>query len=130
MDLFITADCNEESGIGGVIDEICEPTQKHFATGNYGASLLGMGVVLMCRDKYLNFKRRIRFTKKDKVLYMDVMLDIDEMKPASPKKRRQIIFKRLVTEIPEIITKYKFPDFKFEQFSNDLNAWFNELGKN
>ena len=130
MRFIITGDCNAESGVGEVIDEISGPTKKHFVVKNYGASLLGIGVILMCRSQHLKFKQRIRLSKKDKMLFMDIMFNIDEMKPKANEVRRRIIFQRLSMEVPEIVSKYKLSDFNVEQFTSDLNSWFYSLGNN
>ncbi|HVU08418.1 MAG TPA: hypothetical protein VHG89_07735 [Verrucomicrobiae bacterium] len=61
---------------------------------------------------------------------MDIMLDIDEMKPKTHEARRRIIFQRLAKEVPEIVAKYKLSDFNTGQFANDLNSWLSSFGKN
>lgn len=104
FDLFITSDANSESGVGEVAVEICGPTRKHFATRNYGAGLRGIGVVLMCRNPELNFKTRLRLSKKDKRLSMDIMLDLAQMHDADHNGRKQMICERLTEEIPAVVT--------------------------
>ncbi|MBF4518710.1 hypothetical protein IRZ71_20330 [Flavobacterium sp. ANB] len=42
---------------------------------NYGSDLSDIGIVLMCRSPEYNFKQRIRMSKKDKTLNIDIMLD-------------------------------------------------------
>ncbi len=127
MFVRITSDANEESGVGEVVDEISGPTRKHFALKEYGAGLHGIGVVLMCRDPELNFKRRLRFSKKDKKLYMDVMLDLEEMSQSSHERRKQIILERLAEEIPATLSKYSIRDFDGVRFVKDLRAWLKEM---
>jgi len=124
MDLFITSDANAESGLGEVVYRISGPTRKHFAAKDYGASLHGVGVVLMCRNPALKFKQRIKFVKKEKTLYLDIMLDLDQMRVATPEERQQIVIQRILKEVPEIIARKAIPDFNQEEFACDLQAWF------
>ena len=128
FDLFITSDANSESGVGQVAVEICGPTRKHFATKNYGAGLRGIGVVLMCRNPELNFKQRLRLSKTDKKLSMDVMLDLAQMRDAGHEGRRQIIRERLTEEIPAVVRKYSIGEFDDARFAEDLKAWLTEIG--
>jgi hypothetical protein len=126
MHLRITSDANVESGVGQVVDEISGPTRRHFVPKSYGGGLAGVGVVLMCRDPKLNFKRRIRLARKERTLYMDVMLDLTEMRAADHGKRNLIIRERLIGEIPAIVRKYSVEDFDAPRFEQDLKAWLTE----
>src|SRR5689334_2516327 len=109
LHLGITCDANAESGVGIVVNEISGPTRKHFAAKNYGIGVHGIGVVLMCRDPELNFKRRLRFSKKDKMLYMDIMLDLNQMRQAEHGVRKRIVVERLADEVPAVLHKYSIP---------------------
>ncbi|RZF55980.1 hypothetical protein EXE30_04055 [Acinetobacter halotolerans] len=91
---------------------------------NYGSDLNGIAIVLMCREENSMFKQRLRFSKKEKVLYMDIMLDYDKFSILSHKQRISEICRVLLTEIPLIVKKYKFKDFDLDLFINKLNYWF------
>lgn len=127
MRLMVTSDANSESGVGQVIDEICGPTLQYFAPKKYGDGLASLGVVLMCRDPELHFKRRIRFSRKEKTVYMDVMLDLAQMRQATHEVRKQIICERLFEEIPAVVRKYSIKDFDDALFEQDLKAWLSEI---
>jgi hypothetical protein len=124
MHFRITSDANKESGVGEVVGELSGPMRKHFVSRDYGSGLPSIGVVLMCRDPALDFKRRIRFAKKDRTLYMDVMLHLPDMIPLPHEERRRVIIQKLEWEIPEVLTKYDFPNFDQTRFESDLRAWF------
>ncbi len=124
----ITGDSNEESGVSDVIYELSGPTRKHFEARDYGAGMHGLGVVLICRNPALNFKRRLRFSKNDKMLYMDVMLDLVQMRDAQHQDRKRVVIERLAEEIPIILRKYAFPEFDETRFMKDLKSWLTEIG--
>jgi len=132
MHFGITDDSNRESQVGGFTYDTCGPTEKHFRPKDYGAALQGIGIVLMCRNPALNFKQRIRFSKKHEArgrevfnrLYMDIMLDLEEMKSASPESRRRIILQRILDEVPVVLNRYKFQGFDKARFLQDMNEWF------
>jgi hypothetical protein len=126
MYLRITGDVNQESGVAEVIYEISGPTENYFAAKDYGAGLRGVGVVLVCRDPELNFKRRVQFSKKNKTLYMDIMLNLEEMSQSKHERRKQIILERLAEEIPAVLSKYSIRDFDKAQFVKDLKSWIEE----
>ena len=117
MLISITSDSNKESGVGEVVDEISGPTKK------YGVGLLGIGVVLMCRNPDLNFKRRVRFSKKEKILSMDIMLALDQAKQFVHKEKKNMIVDRILVEVPAVLQKYSISDFDKKSFLNDLEAY-------
>ena len=123
MRLMVVCDANQESGVGEVIYDICGPTHLHFVSKNYGNGLSGIGVVLMCRDPELNFKRRIRFSRKEKTVYIDVMLDLMQMRQLAHNVRKRIICERLTEEIPAVVRKYSIAGFDDVLFEQDLKAW-------
>lgn len=82
----------------------------------------------MCRNPELNFKQRIRYTKKDQNLSFDLMLDYNQFVVMTPDQRVSEMCKRLLEEMPPIVKKYKFPDFDLDKFMDNLTSWFNEQG--
>jgi hypothetical protein len=124
MHFRITADTNQESGIGSVVEELSGPTRQHFASRDYGSGLPRLCVVIMCRDPKLEFKRRVRFSKQDQTLYMDVMLHLPDLVPLGHSERRRAVLARLKEEIREVLTKYKFQDFDQPKFEAELCSWF------
>jgi hypothetical protein len=128
MHLRITSDENERSGVGEIVDEISGPTRKHFVPEDYGVGLVGVVIVLTCRDPKLNFKRRVRFAKKERKVFLDIMLDLPTMIAASPEARKREVAQRLFNEVPEVLSRYKIPDFDKDAFVADLRTWIDGLG--
>jgi hypothetical protein len=126
MNFFITCDAHKDSGLNELLNVM--DLDEYFSEKQYDDSATELAVILMCRDPYLNFKQRIRFSKAENCLYMDIMLDLDQMKNASPERRKRIVAEKLVTEVPQIIKKYKFRDFDLKRFSSDLIEWFEKHG--
>jgi hypothetical protein len=127
MHFRITSDTNAESGVGEVVTEISGATREHFASKAYGAGLSGLCVVLMCRDPELKFKQRIRFAKKERRLYMDVMLDLERMVDLSHDDRRRLVAAALEDEVPAALHKYAFPEFDYATFVADLQSWLGSI---
>jgi hypothetical protein len=126
MHLRITSDANAASGVGRVVDEISGPTRRYFASKDYGVGLLGVAVVLMCRNPELNFQRRLSFARKEKTVFMDVMLDLEQMRQAGHECRRRIVLERLVQDIPAALRKYSICGFDEARFVGDLKGWLTE----
>ena len=127
MHLRITSDANEESGVGDVVDELSGRTRQHFVPRDYGSGLPRLCVVLMCRDPHLAFKQRVRCSKEDQTLYMDVMLHLPDLIPLRHDERRSVIIHRLEQEISSVLTKYAFQDFDRPRFETDLRDWFKSI---
>ncbi len=98
---------------------------EYFSGRSYGEGLFGITVVFMCQAPSLNLKRRIRFSKKEKKLYMDIMLDLPTMINSNKKQHQKIIVESLEHEVPAVLLKYEINDFDQSQFNEDLQNWLN-----
>jgi vacuolar-type H+-ATPase subunit F/Vma7 len=128
MRLNILADSHWESNLDKVLNDLSNfEFRRHFEALNYGAGLHGVTVVFMCQDPALNLKRRIRHSKKESKLYMDIMLDLPTMKAASPEERKRLVAQRLFDEVPEVLSGYKIPDFDKEAFNAEFRAWVENI---
>jgi hypothetical protein len=95
----------------------------HFSDREYGAGLVGVVAVLMCQDPALDLKQRVRHSKKDKTLYVDVMLDYTSMCAASPSFREGLVFREIITQVGTITARRKIADFDSTAFLSDLRDW-------
>ena len=77
----------------------------------------------MCRDPERKFRRRTKFVRKEKTVFLDVMLDLAQMRQASREERRRIIRERLAEEVPAVIQGYGIGDFDHARFAEDLKKW-------
>ena len=128
MDFFITTDSWWEAHVDKVVFLIDDTGyEQYFSEQDYGTSLEGLVVVLMCRNPDLNFKQRIRLSKKDKILYMDIMLYLPQILELDQKERERIIIGKLIAEIPVIIKKYKLKDFDLAKFETDLIRYMSKI---
>lgn len=126
---LITGDANIETGVGeATLLMTGSDFYKFIEKQDYGTSLKGLCVIFMCRNPELNFKQRIRYTKKDQNLSFDLMLDYNQFVVMTPDQRVSEMCKRLLEEMPPIVKKYKFPDFDLDKFMDNLTGWFNEQG--
>ena len=128
MDFRITCDSNSETKVDKVLDSLSDVGYVgFFKEQNYGNSLDAIFLVLMCRDPQYNFKQRIRLAKKEKCLYMDIMLDYKQFIKIDQKERERIVVGKLIAEIAPIIRKYKFEDFDLLRFEADLITWVKKI---
>lgn len=128
MRFFITCDSFWEAQVDKVIDRIDDTGYKrYFSEQDYGTSLEGLTVVLMCQNPNLNLKQRIRLSKKEKKIYLDIMLDLPHFLEITQKEREKIIVGKIISEIPSIITKYKLEDFNLVKFETDLQNWMSKI---
>lgn len=120
----ILADFYWEAQIEKVLESLSNiGYRSFFLEQDYGTSLVGITVVLMCQAPNLNLKQRIRLSKKEKKIYLDIMLDLPSFIEIAQKEREKIIVNKLISEIPPIITKYKLKDFDLAKFETDLENW-------
>lgn len=128
MRIFITCDSFWEAQVDKIIDRIDDTGyKKYFTEQNYGTSLEGLTIVLMCQDPNLNLKQRIRLSKGERKIYIDIMLDLPLFLEITQKEREEIVVGKLITEIPLIIKKYKLEDFNLLKFEKDLKRWMSKV---
>lgn len=131
MKLTIVSDAHWESRLDEVLDELySKGLRQHFEEKDYGPGLVGLGVVLMCRNPSLDFQRRVRLSKAKKMLYMDIMLDLPTMKNAQPEERKRIIADRLALEVPTELSRRRIADFEQQSFIHDFQEWVAATGWN
>jgi hypothetical protein len=129
MRFNILSDIDWESRVDKTLDVLTKLGYRdYFDQKNYGEGLAGVVVGFICQDPELNLKRRIRLAKKEKMIFMDIMLDLPTMKAANPELRQRIVAERLIKEVPEVVLKYKINDFDSKQFIADLQQWISETG--
>lgn len=120
----ILADFYWESKIDKVLDTLSETGYRRFFSEQYyGSTLNGITVLLICQDPSLNLKQRIRLSKKEKTIYMDIMLDLNQFLKIEQKEREKIVVEKLINETPAIIRKYRLEDFDILKFESDLKKW-------
>lgn len=128
MDFGVTCDANAESKVDQIMFGINGAFEEYFGDRFYDDSGIAMFIVLMCRDPAHNFKQRIRFSKKENCLYMNLMFDLDTMIQADLAQGRLIVGEKIVNEVPRIVANKKFQGFDLLRFSVDLRAWFEQNG--
>ena len=130
MRFIITSDSSLGAGLGKINIELMNafPLRELISKTDYGFDLIGFCIVMMCRD--YDFKQRIRFSKAEKTLYMDIMFPYAEMVAMTPEQRRRLVAHKLREEVPVIVRKYqkKIADFKMEAFLADFDAFIVSTG--
>ena len=117
--LFITADSDYFTKVGELTQEF-NPIEAYIEDQDYGSSIDEICVVFLCQDFDFEFKPRIRFVKKELCLYMDIVLDYQQMVKADEMTQKKIMGSRLLSDTSKIIAKYKFKDFDLPRFEKDL----------
>lgn len=118
----IVSDSNYETKLGDLSFHTRE-LEDWMYFKDYGNDLSVIGVCLMCRSPEYNFKQRIRLERKNKALYLDLMLDYYYFTSgASVEERQKVVGKKIIDEIPIIIRKYKLKEFDLDSFMEDLKT--------
>lgn len=129
MRLVITSDADWESRVGTTLDKLTDfPAFEQFDEIDYGPGLDCVGVVFMCLDNDLGLTPRIKLSKKKKAFYMDIMLDLEQMKAADQNQRQRVIAQRLYDEVPAILSQRRIPGFDQARFVADLRRAIDGTG--
>ena len=124
MLIRIAADYNWESKL----DLAMKPLSLGalFERRNYGADLVGLCVVVMCRSEDLAFRRRIRYARSENVLYLDVMLTLSDFVGASHAERRQRLAYALKNDVIAELQKRRLRQFDLAAFASDFTSAIDE----
>jgi len=129
MKFFLTCDIDWESKVDKVHSALVDHKyRQYFAARDYGAGVSEVAVILMCQNPELGLKPRLRFSKKTKVLSMDVMLDLPSLIGIEMEERQRIVANRMLEDIPKNVLKYKIEDFDGQRFVFDFKAWMLSTG--
>lgn len=126
MRFFISCDCDWETKVDAVVYQISAHAE-HFEHAAYWGGLNGIAIVLMCRDPSLAFRKRVRYSKRESVIYMDVMLDYQEMLNSSESDRKRVVLRELGEDVPNVIGKYRIEGFDADAFLADFRSWLSRL---
>ncbi len=101
--------------------------RRYFEMKDYGTSVDGIVLVVMCRSRELNFKQRKRFSKKEKIFHLDIMLDYIEMvRTKDILTKSKMIANQIEQQLFPVLNKYKFEDFDLPKFHSDLTTFLTE----
>ena len=128
MKVNITSDTHWEAGVEKILNRAYGPElSEYFWPKDYGSSVNGIFIVVMCRD--YDFRQRRRFSKKEKILYLDVLLTFDKFKLLNPDQKKVQVLQEILSEISGTLSKYKFGDFDQERFEEDFREKLTALIK-
>ena len=128
MRFNLLSDADWDSRVDKVLSSLSDlGYRQFFEKKDYGSTLSGITVIFMCRNPEYKFKQRIKHSKKESRLYMDIMLDLNQFKEIDQKEREMIIGERLISEVPQIVAKYKFEDFDLPKFKSDLKRFLKKI---
>jgi hypothetical protein len=128
MRINIVSDAHWESQMDRVVRSLSFSGYKTiFDSKDYGIGLKGISIVLMCRDPSLAFERRIRFVRREKRLYIDIMFDLNAFRDMDDKDRTFAVLSQMRHEVPAVLRKYSIPQFDCQRFVEDFIGWLNSL---
>lgn len=129
MKMFITSDADAQSGIGELVDTVSGPCWRHFQRFDFGDEVAGICVVLVCQPLSIGLKPRVSYSKKERQLYLDVMIDPAEVKRMPLSDFRHMLFDRITNNISTVLAKYRLKEFRSNDFIEALRSWFSEMNK-
>lgn len=103
MKLGFTADFYEDSGIRSVIEQL-DKLSNHINKKNKNNTDIEIFIVVNCMPHEL--KMRKRFSKSDRILYYDIILDYNEVKKKNLAGKKKLIAEMIIESF-DIIEKYK-----------------------
>lgn len=127
--VYITGDVTSESKLLELILRWSIRTEKHFEERNYGDGVEQICVVLVCLDAWLHVSHKPRnsFSKKDRCVYVDVMLENDAVTKMTDVERQLYVCDRLANDIPKqlqrCVDKAIVRNFDMDRFRVDWLEW-------
>ncbi|MCX6848623.1 MAG: hypothetical protein NTY98_06860 [Verrucomicrobia bacterium] len=120
MKVSILSDSNWEAKLDHALRALS--LSERFESLNFGSSLSGVGIIMMCRSPELGFKQRIRMDRKERCLYMDIMLRLSDFVNATHAERRRFAAAALISEVPTVLARYKLSEFRSAEFLREFET--------
>lgn len=125
---YIISDSNWEAKIDNGLT-FFKVIQRYFELKDYGADLNGIILVLMCRSPKLNFKRRKRYATNERLFYLDIMLDYEQMVQIKEDiNKAKYILQKITNELFSTLETYKFGDLNIEKLRTDFMMFAKNKG--
>jgi|GEM_PF-4840840 hypothetical protein len=124
MIIKFSADTIVDAGIEKLID-IALDIRQFYRNIDYGNNDIELFFVINCVGD--NTKLRKYFSKKDKVLYWDVILSYSQVKAAPMEEKKKILVNAIIDSF-DILKKYKQLGVDYERIKDDTRRYFTDLG--
>ncbi len=126
-----SADAWEDSGIIPLLQEMTNgrafysKINNKFVYRDYGNHDVELFFVVNCLK--FQAKNRVRFSKIDKRLYWDVILNYEIIKKASMEEKKEILAKSIIESF-DVLDKYKKLNLNKDKIKEDAEKYFIKLG--
>jgi hypothetical protein len=122
MTIKNSSDVIEDSGISPLMNQM--NISNALKNKNYGNGNIQLCFVINC----FNFavKNRIRFSKINKTLYWDVILDYETVKKAFFVEKKKIVARAVINSF-DVIDKYKKLELNKDAIKADVTKYFQQL---
>jgi hypothetical protein len=107
-------------------DPIVINIEKYFEDKSYSIELDELETIINCSPGW-DFKQRSSFSRKQKTLFFDIIIDYDYYMSLADEARKNCLALSFLRDI-EILKKFKPKDFKFEELKQDFKSFFKEIG--
>lgn len=126
MKFTILGDFDSISGVEEVLSRLTDTKYRdYFYKHDYGDSIKTIVIVLLCHD-YDFLKSKLRYSRKDLAIYMTILLKFDLFITLHAEERTEFVVKKILSELPSAILKYKLHNFDIKRFTSDLDVWMNK----
>jgi len=123
MKIFTTCEIEWSTKIDTILFKYGDEIGNFFKEKNYSYDLEELALIIVCRPKGLALKQRKRYDARNKILYIDIMLDYG-LVASSNMTEREILFFEGFRQIIPILEKYKkkIVGLQIEKFKEDLDS--------
>lgn len=119
MKIWISADSDWETRTDRIAYEL-DAISAEFQPRDYGASIIEVNMILMCRSPVHAFRQRHRLEKGRCAYWLDIMLDHGTMLAADMQERMAYVVDQVHAQLSAKLAKRRFDDFDAARFFADL----------
>lgn len=117
-------DCKIEKLFAPIATEI----KNFLKEKKYGDEIDMLQNIIMCNNvmKY-GFKKRSKFSRKERFIYFDVYVDYETYMPKAEKDRKIMIAECFLADM-DLLSKYKPKNFILADLKKDFSIFFESIG--
>ena len=109
-----------------VYDDVVTKINKHLKLRKYGIEFNELRTIVNC-SKGFDFQQRSRFSRKEKVLFFDIVLDYRHYMELETDLRKTYIAESFLRDM-EVLHKYKPKGFVLDDLKQDFKHFFHSIG--
>jgi len=124
MEIWLNGDYDERININRLLFQITEDLPVFFSDKDYGNNNIIIAITFFSYPEKMI--QRIRFSKKENILYWDILIEYKKIKEAKQDEKKEILANSFIESF-DFLDKYKRLDINKDRIKEDALFFFRNV---